>query len=274
MLLACWLNGRPVSGIDPCERAFAYGDGLFTTLAVRAAQSPLLPYHWRRLQEGCQRLGINVQAVEQAILDFPRFLQAYPDCTAKIIISRGASGRGYLPADSAAPMVYFQAWPAAAPVLVHRQGISTGVLQQRLGLNPLLAGLKHLNRLEQVLLRQELQQQGWPEGVVCDLQGQVVEGVFSNLFVIQDDTLLTPALQQAGVAGVMRAYLLDWLAAAGHAVREQALSVADLLAADGLFFCNSLYGIWPVTRFDGTMRTAHPLTLRLQQHLDHVRITA
>ena len=267
-LNACWRNGQPIQQLSPLERGLAYGDGVFTTMAVRQGRAELLAYHWQRLEHGCQRLAINTPNFSQWQDDFRRFLICYPDVTAKIIISRGEGGRGYLPDLLAQPNCYFYAFPVVSYPESYQQAISTDFLRGRLGVSPLLAGIKHLNRLEQVLLRQELAQTSYPEALVCDVTGKVIEGVFSNVFMVKNQQLLTPYVNEAGVAGVMRRYILQLAAELGIIAHEKNLMPADFLAADEVFFCNSLYGIWPVAQIAGTMLPSHRLTQKLQSQLE------
>ncbi|HEX5361785.1 MAG TPA: aminodeoxychorismate lyase [Fluviicoccus sp.] len=273
MLTAVWLNGVAVDGVAADDRGFAYGDGHFTTMAVRNGEPPLMERHWQRLQQASLALGMADDRFAVWRQDFLRFVALYPEITAKIVITRGQSGRGYLPDPDAPSNCYFLAWPLTDHSHAHQAGISSGVLAGQLGLNPLTAGYKHLNRLEQVFLRRELAKTGYPEAVVCDLNGEVVEGVFSNLFVVRGSEVLTPALTSAGVAGVMRAFLMDYLSDLQHTVVTSRLRVEDLSDADELFFCNSVYGIWPVRCFNGRKMPPNPVTQRLQQHLKNVRIT-
>jgi 4-amino-4-deoxychorismate lyase len=274
VLTAVWLNGVAVDGVAADDRGFAYGDGHFTTIAVRNGEPVLMERHWRRLHEASQALGIADVGFAAWRQDFLRFASDYPECTAKIVITRGQGGRGYLPDPAVQPNCYFLAGPRTDHPPTHQAGIPSGVLTGQLGLNPLTVGHKHLNRLEQVLLRRELAESGYPEAVVCDLNGDVVEGVFSNLFVVRGSEVLTPALTSAGVAGVMRGFLMDYLSDLQHTVRASCLRVEDLHDADELFFCNSVYGIWPVRCFSGREMPPNPVTQRLQQHLKNVRITA
>ncbi len=270
MLIACWLNGQAIAHLSPLERGFAYGDGVFSTVAVRHSQAVLLAYHWQRLVEGCQRLGINCPNISQWQNDFLRFTADYPHITAKIMITRGEGGRGYLPDPQAQANCYFYAYPVVDYPPDYQQGIHSDFLMGRLGVNPLLAGLKHLNRLEQVLLRQELAHTAYPEALVCDVAGKVIEGVFSNVFMVKNKQLFTPLLNQAGVAGVMRRHILQLAQDLAIVTSEQTLMPNDFLAADEIFFCNSLYGIWPVKQIAGTILPSPTLTPQLQQRLHYV----
>lgn len=272
MLMAVWLNGMPTNAVPAGDRGFAYGDGHFTTLPVRQGVAVLEDYHWQRLRATSVALGMPLDRFDAWRDDFRRFRAHFPNMTAKIVLTRGQGGRGYLPDERADPNCYFMAWPAGGHDPAHQQGIDSGLLRGCLGLNPLTAGHKHLNRLEQVLLRRELAATSWPEAVVLDLNGGVVEGVFSNLFLIKDGQLYTPPVTHAGVAGVMRAFLIDYLLTLQQPVRILPLAPEHLPQADELFFCNSLFGIWPVRRFNGTMMPPNPVTQRLLLHLKNARI--
>ena len=263
-----WINGSATLPLDPAERGLAYGDGLIETLRVRHGHPVLTGRHWRRLREGCKRLGIVLD--EQVLrAELAAFLAGREHGVLKIIVTRGPGGRGYLPPANAEPTRLLSWHPEPVyPAAWAEQGIRATICQQRLGDAPMLAGLKHLNRLEQVLLRQELEQTGCAEALVCDTRGQVVEGVFSNVFMVAAGELLTPAIVNAGVAGVMRAELLARASLLGVSAREAVLTPDDFLRADELFFCNSVYGIWPAQQLAGRVfGGAGVVTRQLQQHL-------
>ncbi|HEX6591694.1 MAG TPA: aminodeoxychorismate lyase [Moraxellaceae bacterium] len=258
-----WVNGSEGGHLDPADRGLAYGDGLFETLRVEKGRAVLGDLHFSRLRDSAAALGLalDVAALQQ---DFLRFLQACPArCVAKIIVTRGVSGRGYLPDPAAVPTVIFSAHPLTE-IPEAQDGIEAAVCTLQLGLQPLLAGHKHLNRLEQVLLRRELEALGKREALVCASDGQVVEGVFSNVFLVRDGVLYTPLIDQAGVRGVMRAAILAHAAAQGIPTQESRLTVDAFRDADEVFFCNSVNGIWPVSGLSGRHWTQWPLTRRLQ----------
>ena len=269
-MLACWLNGQAIQTLSLTERAFNYGDGLFSTIAIRQGQASLIDLHWQRLVQGCRRLLIDCQNLAQWQEDFLRFIALYPNCIAKIIVSRGVGGRGYLPEANQQTHCYFYAYPSHHHPQHYQQGIDTDFLQQRLSCGKLLAGLKHLNRLEQVLLRQELAQTSFPEAIVCNEQGYVIEGVFSNLFIIKNGQLQTPRLDLSGVDGVMRRHLLSLAQQILLPTQIINISPSDMLTADEVFFCNSLYGIWPVKRLAEKTFAQNPVTQQLQSLLHYV----
>lgn len=269
-MLDCWLNGQPIKKISVTERGFNYGDGLFSTIAVGQGQASLLELHWQRLEQGCQRLLIDCQHLAQWQQDFQRFISAYPNCTAKIIVTRGEGGRGYLPDINQHTNCYFYAYASTPHPQHYQQGISSDFLQQRLACGRLLAGLKHLNRLEQVLLRQELAQTSYPEAIVCNEQGYVIEGVFSNLFMVKDGCLQTASLEMSGVDGVMRRHLLSLAQQILLPTAIINLTTTDILTADEVFFCNSLYGVWPVKQLAEKTFAQNPVTQQLQSLLHYV----
>lgn len=247
------VNGVVGQQISPLDRGFAYGDGLFETCRILQGRLPLWELHLARLAAGCEqlRLGFDRAQVERYRDDL--WQQSNPaGGIFKLTLTRGAGGRGYLfPADSS-PTVCMGIYQAP-PVNPHWQGVTLRVCQHRLASNPVLAGVKHLNRLEQVLARNEWQDPAIADGLMLDYQGQVIETTSSNIFCYQQGELLTPVLDQCGVAGVMRAFICNKLAPSlGIPVRETRLDLAQLLRADELMICNAVHGIWPVLSVVGT----------------------
>lgn len=263
-----WVNGQPSACLALADRGLAYGDGLFETIKVRHGRAILLERHLARLQEGCQRLAIpcDLSLLRQEIL---AYMQQLGDGVCKLILTRGSGQRGYSAPQPCFPQRILQAgslpqWPVA-----HREeGICLFPCQLRLSQQPALAGLKHLNRLEQVLARAEWADPHYAEGVLLDQQDRVVDGVFSNIFMVQGQQLITADLSRCGVAGVMRAELLARAQAAGIAVVVRDISLAEFLQADEVFTCNSLYGIWPVREYAAQHWSVGPLTRRLQKLIE------
>jgi len=262
-------QGQPCDAIAPNDRGFLYGDGLFTSVRVREGLPRLWSHHLDRLQQAQQRLGLRFDLAELSHQTF-EYAAQLKHGTLKIIISRGVGQRGYLPPEQPAA-VYFQLFSSAAPIpepqpdgLFVADQIASGVLQApRLGhVMPILAGLKTLNRLEQVLLRQALAQTVWPEGLVLDLDGVVVEGVQSNCWWLRDGQWQTPCLQRTGIAGVMRAEIMQRMQQRQIDFSQVRLHARDLDQVESLFFCNSLMGVLVVDCFDG-----RPLQTKLVDRL-------
>jgi 4-amino-4-deoxychorismate lyase len=262
--MLAWVDGQPLDALALNNRGLAYGDGLFETIAVRNGQASLLDRHLRRLALGCERLAI---AVEPALVadEVERFALAMGTGVLKLILTRGDGPRGYATDPDSAPRRILQAGPAPAYPAEHaRHGVRLFACTTRLAEQPLLAGLKHLNRLEQVLARAEWRDPALAEGIVRDSSGRLIEGVYSNLFLVRDGVLSTPDLSRCGVAGVMREALLEYAGAQGIETRVSDLWPADLAAADEVFVCNSVYGVWPVLGQAALAWPAGPVTRKLQ----------
>lgn len=259
-----WVDGRPGESLSVKDRGLAYGDGLFETIAVTAGKPSLLDRHLARLVDGCGRLGM---AIDPALVrsELLAFSSALGSGVAKLILTRGDGLRGYAPPRPATPRRILQGAPQPSyPVGHGQQGVRLFPCRTRLAEQPLLAGLKHLNRLEQVLARSEWQDAEHAEGLMLDTAGRVIEGVYSNLFLLKDGVLLTPDLSRCGVAGVMRAELLAQAESAGMRCEVRDIVLDELLAADEVFVCNSLYGVWPVVGLQDYGWPVGPLTRKLQ----------
>ena len=244
------INGKSATQIDALDRGLCYGDGLFETLAVLDGQPQLWPQHIHRLKTGCSRLNIVMPAEElllQETLALCR-MKGHEESRAvvKITLTRGQSGRGYRGHTQAAcnRIIARFSWPDYPQH--YASGIKLRWCDTRLGLNPALAGIKHLNRLEQVLARNEWSGDDVVEGLMLDQQGHVIEGTMSNLFIIKEGVLLTAAIDQSGVAGIIRQLICDDTISHGVPVIIRSLTKEQVISADEVFVCNSLIGIWPV----------------------------
>lgn len=259
-----WVDGQPAESLAVTDRGLAYGDGLFETIAVTAGVPSLLDRHLARLTQGSARLGIPVDpaSIRAELLAFS---QALGDGVAKLILTRGDGLRGYAPPQPTQPRRILQGSAKPKyPAVNAEDGIRLFPCATRLAEQPALAGLKHLNRLEQVLARSEWQDAEHAEGLMRDTGGRVIEGVYSNLFLVKNGRLSTADLSRCGVAGVMRAELLACVAALGLTCEVRDIGFDELLAADEVFLCNSLYGIWPVRALQAHDWPVGPLTRKLQ----------
>lgn len=271
----CLINGRPGDTLAAGDRGLHYGDGLFETLAVRGGACEFWDRHLQRLRRGCERLRIPMPDTELLIQESHRLTQEQPRAVLKILITRGSGGRGYRVPEQVQPtrILRLTEWPEH-PAANAETGVRLRLCAQRLGGNPSLAGLKHLNRLEQVLARMEWDDPAIAEGVMLDQAGQVIEGTFTNVFMAKQGRLLTPRLDQCGVAGVMRGVVMDLARAAGIDCEERALPLDELFAADEIFLTNSLIGIWPVREFEHWRKSPGTLTRILQSDLERLRQTS
>ena len=264
---AAWIDGRPAESLLLNDRGLHYGDGLFETLPVREARIPLLDAHLQRLRAGCQRLGIPPPADEILRDELRTASIGQVRAVLKLMITRGDGGRGYRPSPAAMPtrILLRYAW-SEYPAAWALEGVRVRVCKTRLGANPALSGLKHLNRLEQVLARSEwTEDEPFQEGLMLDGEGLVVEGTMTNVFSSPGEGhLLTPDLSRAGVAGVMRGHLMEQAKRAGVKVEPGRFSLAEILEQREIFLCNSLIGAWPVAELDGRHYAPGPMT-RLAQ---------
>jgi 4-amino-4-deoxychorismate lyase len=221
-----------------------------------------------RLREGCRRLAIPCPE-EPGLLDECLDAASGMDRgVVKIILTRGPGGRGYRVPEDPHPTRIIQChYPPGYAAELAEQGVSVCLCEQRLGWNPLLAGIKHLNRLEQVLARQEWTDAEIMEGLQRDIDGNLIEGTMSNLFLVKDRSLFTPDLSRCGVAGIMRSVVMELAGKLSVPVCKQVLAVADMQQADEVFLTNSLIGIWPVAELDGVALGTGPLTRKLQKAL-------
>ena len=228
-----------------------YGDGLFETMAVVGGQVPLLSLHLERLQGGCRRLLLDCPDVELLQDEIRQLSGDAERAIIKLILTRGVGGRGYaLPAASTPTRILQRhPWPETAREYWD-PGVKDRFCEQRLARQPALAGIKHLNRLEQVLARAEWQDATIQEGLLADSEEYIIEAVSHNIFLVNGETLSTPDLRYSGVAGVMREYILSILRNKGCAVRITDITRQDVLSADAVFLCNSIHGVWPICELD------------------------
>jgi len=261
------INGAVQEQISFRDRGFQYGDGLFETLAITSGKPVFWDRHWRRLRHGAERLGLTPPPESLLREEAGVICTNQERAVLKIIITRGVSARGYGPVVGASPtrVLSLSPWPDY-PAAYPQQGVAVRFCRMPLARNRFLAGVKHLNRLEQVLARAEWQDD-YQEGLMQDADGLVVEGTMSNVFVVSQGTLLTPDVSQCGVEGVMRGVVLECAAAASIPCRVADIRRQDILGADELFLTNSLIGLWPVRKLDGQEFTVGRLTRQLQQAL-------
>lgn len=263
----CFLNGESTSLLSVTDRGLCYGHGLFETVRLSDGVVPLWNYHQSRLRRGANSLSIRVD--DGLLQDYLEQLKtACPENgIIKIIITAGTGTRGYR-ALNTAPSYLLQWYPQPEyPKNYQQCGITLKLCQHRLASSPQLAGIKHLNRLDQVIARDEWGDE-YEEGLMLDQQGNVIEAVSGNLFFFREGSWFTPKLNQCGVAGVMRQYIVDELVNSPSKVEETTSSLDNLLSADEVFICNSVNGIWPVLALEN--QASWPLgqqTLALQQTL-------
>ena len=247
-----WYSSEMHAGEVPVsDRGFQYGDGLFETIAIRNGEMRLWQYHMDRLQRGCERLDIRMPAAAELSAGVMHALRQsdVPDTygVAKIIVSAGSSARGYGRVSAASPTVLFGVFPAfPLAVELYRDGVDTTLCETRLAVNSPIAGIKTLNRLEQVLARSEFVDSGQFEGLTMDADDNIICGTMSNVFFVTQNTLSTPPLHRCGVEGVMRRHIMATLKNHGIDTLFRNTTVDELRTVDEVFVVNSQFGLLPV----------------------------
>jgi 4-amino-4-deoxychorismate lyase len=265
------INGDYKNQINTSDRGLNYGDGLFETIAVIDGQPVFWHQHWIRLESGCHRLKLPAPDPQLIKQEVQTLCQSAESAVLKIIITRGSGGRGYRQPETLSPtrILSLHPWPDY-PKSYQDQGIVARFCDTRLGLNPSLAGIKHLNRLEQVMARAEWNDTAIQEGIMLDCNDHVIEGTMTNLFYVKNGKLHTSSIAQAGIAGIIRSIILNLSHDHKLAVLEHSFFKNELLAADELFFCNSIIGIWPVNQIANKHFEIGPVTRQIQQWLGQI----
>lgn len=257
------VDGIAGTGVAADDRGLGYGDGLFETVLWVGGEAPLWSRHMQRLAEGCGRLGLPLPDPAQLHADSRQATDGLARAVVRITWTRGRGPRGYAPPRPAMPTRIVAAAPAPLrPGDWSARGIRVRFCDTRLGIQPRLAGLKHLNRLEQVLARAEWQDPAVAEGLMRDLDGHVVCATAANLFAVVDGEPATPAVDRCGVAGVARAEILERL----PACRVRTIDTETLMRADEVFLSSSVRGIVPVGDLDGRTLVVGPVARALGAH--------
>ena len=264
------INGEAKETISVNDRGLQYGDGLFETMAVRNGNIQLWDAHWQRLSLGCKQLSIKLPDKNTIENEIKVLIKSKNDkqFVIKLIVTRGEGLRGYRFAKEqhTTRILSSHAWPN----YLHKyqsDGVDVCYCKTTLSENEKLAGIKHLNRLEQVLARNEWDDE-FQEGLMLTAQGNVVDGTMSNIFAVQDNKIFTPGLSLCGVDGVMRKAVITVAKEKGYPIYEKDFNKIELEQADELFLTNSLFGIWPIKLIGKTRFTkAGNITNELQEEI-------
>lgn len=257
------IDGQVASALPLDDRALAYGDGVFETILLHEGRPVWWEEHLQRLRTGAERLGLCAPANDAWEADLAALQSTHPlpeRGVLKLILSAGSSSRGYARGETGAPRRLLQLGPAPMPRAA--TGIEVRWCRTQLAIAPQLAGIKHLNRLEQVLARAEWSDAAIFEGLMCDSDGRLVCATAANVFARIDGRWSTPRLNRCGVAGICRQQLMPWSNAL-----ERDLMPAEVMSADELFVCSSVRGILPVTTLDDLHWPVGPQTLALIRRL-------
>lgn len=264
------VNGVESESISVRDRGLMYGDGVFRTFRLHRGKPVLWLRQYAKLAADCEVLRLVCPAADVLGRDLVAVAMRFPDCVIRIVITRGSGERGYAIPAAASPVRVVSASPLPDyPQRYYDHGVRVQLCRIRLAAQPALAGIKHLNRLENVLARAEWSDPGIAEGLLCDLDGKVICGTMSNVFLVQGDELVTPDLAHCGVAGVQRELVIELARTNGIATRIAYVSIDELLAAGELFLVNSVIGVWPIAAFGQKSWHPGPVTAQVRRWIEH-----
>ena len=268
-----WVNGHAGGTVDARDRGLQYGDGVFETMRVRRGAIRLLDYHLERLDEGCRRLAIPSPKVQRLRRELQRIAVQRSEAVLKMILTRGIGPRGFRSSGRERSTRVISLHPLSRSAMQATQTpVRVRMCAMRLGTNAALAGLKTLNRLESVLARAEWSDARVWGGLMRDGDDHIVCGTMSNLFIRRGSTLITPAVDRCGIAGVMRRWVLEQADSLELRATIGRLRWDDMGRAEEVFMTNAVVGIVPVAAIQhGRVRVrfaeqgiAHQLRRRLE----------
>jgi 4-amino-4-deoxychorismate lyase len=259
-----WVNGQKQSTLALPDRGVDFGDGLFETILLQASRPLFLEKHLERLGRGLTALAFSVSddSIRTCILRASEQTRGW--AVLRVTLTRGGGARGYAPPDDPQPNIVVQTSPLDRDCALLSPATALVVSRVRLASQPALAGIKHLNRLEQVLAAAQVKAAGKHEGIMLDQSGAVISVIAGNLFLVLDGVLITPKLRDSGVAGTRRALVIEnWAERAGVDLLERAVTLADISSAQEVFYTNALYGIRPIVEIDERTWSQWPVAERL-----------
>ena len=251
-IIRCLINGEDKCEVPVSDRGLQYGHGVFETILYKSGNLQLWNKHIQRLRLGCERLEIDLPDTHTLYREAKKICDGDDKLILKIIITHGDSNKGYLPDKDAKSRrilyttAYLQRYQTETP-----QGIDVALCQQKLAHNRKLAGIKHLNRLEQVLARTEWDGDQYDEGILTDLDDYLISGTMSNVFFVKDKTIITPDLSLCGVNGIVRELVLELAPELGFETNIRKIKLNEISTFSEMFLTNSLIKICPIKSFNG-----------------------
>ena len=262
-----WVDGCHTQALPLPDRGLDFGDGLFETLLLVEGKPQHLELHLQRLQAGLDVLGFP-DCLAEVVVQISAVLDSHHvqgRAAMRVTVTRGAGPRGYLPPFEPKPRCVISVSDEIQPPNIEMLPPARLILANiRWGNQPVLAGIKHLNRLEQVLAAQQRKAAGVDEVVMLDQEGFVISVSAGNIYILEAGELLTPVLTHCGVLGTRRRLILDTLAPALNVpARETRISVEQLESASEVFYSNALIGVRPVASFGARSWSNHELCTSL-----------
>jgi 4-amino-4-deoxychorismate lyase len=262
------VNGVATDMVPAADRGLSYGDGVFRTVAVRERLAQHWSRHYAKLTRDCQSIGLRCPDAALLAQEVSRVCSEEANCALKVVITRGVGERGYRYGSDAVPTRILLTAPLPKYPQTYTQfGVKVRLCRLKLAPQPATAGVKHLNRLENVLARAEWSDSGTAEGILCDIDENVIGGTMTNIFLVKNAALATPSLHRCGVGGVTRDRLIEAAARHGVACAVTTLAWNDVVSADEVFLVNSLTGVWPVRDIEGLTCSIGPVTRAAQDWL-------
>ena len=271
MAIKTIINGVESTMLSVDDRGLHYGDGLFETILVSNQQPQLWEEHLARLFLGCEKLAIIKPHAETLYEECLTLCQGQEKAVLKILITRGSGGRGYRPltlehAREPTRIIQLHPYPSY-PAENWQKGIHLRLCQTPISEHPVLAGIKHINRLENVLARSEWNDEDIAEGVMTNQAGHWIEGTMSNIFLARAGKLYTPDLSRCGVQGIMRQQVIKLADQLGIPCETCAIDNAFVQSVDEIFVTNSAIGLWPVRQFEENTYQIGPISTQLRKTL-------
>lgn len=228
------------------NRAAKYGDGLFETIRVSNRKVLFAEAHFERLYNGMQVLQFDTS--QFTFTDFENILQqalqASSDVNLRIRITFFRTGEGLYTPKGHYFDFFVETTPLSSPFFeLNKVGLQVGICPQVQLSTDLLSNLKTISALPYVLAGLYKQNQGWDDCLLLNHRGDIAESIAANLFIYHNNTLLTPALSEGCIAGIMRKQLITIASQQGIAIKETNITLADLQQAEGLFLTNAIQGI-------------------------------
>ena len=266
-ILGSWVDGIPGAAVPVDDRGLQYGDGLFETMLIRQGRVRFLEAHLSRLAQGCLRLGIPLTVDAALRAEIQAAVSVRDSAILKLLVTRGSGARGYAPR---APMVPRRVMTvfAATPTTALREGVRLRVAQTTVAAIAALAGIKHLNRLENVLAAGEAQHADCFDALLLDSAGLVVGGTMCNVFLVSGGEIVTPPVDRAGVAGVLRGVVLRECAALGLRAEVRPVAAAELASADEIFVTNARIGVVHARSVGEHVLPMNAIAMRLAAHIE------
>ncbi len=267
-----FLSNGKFQKISPFDRAFQYGDGIFRTFVVENRKPCHWKYHYKKIVEDCLAIKISPPNEKVLLSDIQSLFKTKKKAVGKFIISRGISDRGYkFGTDISHNRFLIKTKMPSYPKEYFKFGINLHVCKQRI-FPSILSGIKHLNRLDNIMARQEWRDNNFADGILLDQSGNVIECISSNIFMRCGKVIYTPKINQVGIKGVTRGIVIELSQKLGFRVKELVFNLNKLLEADEVLVTNSLFGVLQVKKIKNRSWPHQELASLLNESLKNLKL--